>query len=168
MIIKISGLRDGIHDFNFDDDISVLGLEDPFFGNFITKISLNKSHNQVILTANVSLNANFDCDRCSSNYNRTLKNEFRMVYFFGKESIDNGSLNAVYLQMDADKIDLAAELRDYAVLAVPMKNLCKEDCLGLCYNCGKNLNEGECDCEKTNIDIRWQPLIELKKRLNTN
>jgi uncharacterized protein len=168
MIIKISGLRDGIHDFNFDDDISVLGLADPFFGNFITKISLNKSYNQIILTANVSLNANFDCDRCSSNYNRTLKNEFRLVYFFGKESIDNGSINIVYLPMDADKIDLTAELRDYAVLSIPMKNLCKEDCLGLCYNCGKNLNEGECDCEKTNIDIRWQPLIELKKRLNTN
>jgi len=91
-----------------------------------------------------------------------------MVYFFGKESVDNGSINIVYLPMDADKIDLTAELRDYAVLSIPMKNLCKEDCLGLCYKCGKNLNEGECDCEKTNIDIRWQPLIELKKRLNTN
>jgi len=73
MIIKISGLRDGIHDFTFDDDVSVLGLADPFFGNFITKISLNKSHNQIILTANLSLNANFNCDRCSSNYERVLK-----------------------------------------------------------------------------------------------
>jgi uncharacterized protein len=168
MIIKISGLKDGIYDFNFDDDISELGLEAPFFGNFITKISLNKSHNQIVLTTNLSLNANFDCDRCSSNYNKVLKSEFRMVYFFGKEPVDNDSINTVYLPLDADKIDLRAELRDYAVLSIPMKNLCKEDCLGLCYKCGKNLNEGECDCEKSNIDSKWQPLIELKKRLNTN
>jgi uncharacterized protein len=168
MVIKISGLRDGIHNYDFEDDISELGLEAPFFGNFRTKISLNKSHNQIVLTANLSLNANFDCDRCSSNYNKVLKSEFQMVYFFGEEPVDNNSINTVYLPLDADKIDLRAELRDYAVLSVPMKNLCKEDCLGLCYKCGKNLNEGECDCEQTNIDSRWQPLIELKKRFNIN
>ena len=168
MIIKISGLRDGIHDFNFDDNISELRLETPFFGNFIAKISLNKSHNQIILTVNISLNANFDCDRCSSNYNKVLKSKFQMVYFFGKEPVDTDSINTVYLPLDADKIDLKAELRDYAVLSIPMKNLCKEDCLGLCYKCGKNLNEGECDCERTNIDLKWQPLIELKKRFKTN
>jgi uncharacterized protein len=172
MIIKISGLRDGIYDFDFDNDISELGLEAPFFGNFITKISLNKSHNQIILTANLSIKANFDCDRCSSNYERVLNSKFQLVYFFGKEPVDSDSINTAYLPLEADKINLRAELRDFAVLSIPMKNLCKEDCLGLCYKCGKNLNEGECDCGKTTgnrwIDSKWQPLIELKKRLNNN
>jgi len=38
----------------------------------------------------------------------------------------------------------------------------------LCYNCGKNLNEGACDCDKQQADPRWQPLIELKKKMNIN
>ena len=42
--------------------------------------------------------------------------------------------------------------------------LCGEDCNGLCPTCGKNLNEGNCDCDNTDVDPRWASLLEIMKK----
>jgi uncharacterized protein len=59
-------------------------------------------------------------------------------------------------------LDLAEPARQYALMAVPMKPLCKAACAGLCQKCGKNLNQGICQCPTREIDPRW---AELKKLL---
>jgi uncharacterized protein len=74
-----------------------------------------------------------------------------MVYLFGNVPESNDSDNVVYLPLDADKINLRKELRDYAILSVPMKKLCSDDCKGLCFKCGKNLNNGSCDCDAQQV-----------------
>jgi len=168
MIIKISGLSDDVHEFIFEGKIEKLELKEPFFGNYVAKIELKKFHNQIILNSDIYSTAAFHCDRCGTNFKADLKNKFQVVYLFGNYPEENNLENVVYLPLDADKINLFNELRDYALLSVPMRKLCKEDCKGLCYNCGKNLNEETCDCEKQQADPRWQPLIELKKKLNIN
>ena len=45
-----------------------------------------------------------------------------------------------------DEIDLSELLREQFYLALPMKPLCREDCRGLCPQCGVNRNTGTCDC----------------------
>jgi DUF177 domain-containing protein len=45
-----------------------------------------------------------------------------------------------------DHIELAPMLREHVILAAPMQPLCREDCAGLCARCGKDLNEGPCQC----------------------
>ena len=47
---------------------------------------------------------------------------------------------------EGDRFDLADVIREQVLLAQRMKHLCREDCAGLCQRCGKNLNEGPCDC----------------------
>ena len=49
-----------------------------------------------------------------------------------------------------------------------MKNLCKEDCKGLCQKCGTDLNKEKCSCKAEEIDPRWKPLVNLKDKLNLN
>jgi uncharacterized protein len=46
------------------------------------------------------------------------------------------------------------------LVAIPVHVVCRPDCRGLCVTCGKNLNEGDCDC-KTEPDPRWAALQEL-------
>jgi uncharacterized protein len=58
-------------------------------------------------------------------------------------------------------IDLTEAIRQYALLTVPMKALCKQDCAGLCPRCGQNLNQGKCDCPAEETDPRWARLNEL-------
>jgi uncharacterized protein len=72
--------------------------------------------------------------------------------------------DVVYIHPDTDKIDLDKDIRDYAILAVPMKKLCSVDCKGLCPKCGNNLNEGPCNCSEEEIDPRWEPIRKLKSK----
>lgn len=51
----------------------------------------------------------------------------------------------VYLYQ-GDHLDLAPMVREQVILAAPMQPLCREDCQGLCPQCGQNLNEGRCAC----------------------
>ena len=45
-----------------------------------------------------------------------------------------------------DHIELSPMLREHIILASPMQPLCRENCAGLCARCGKDLNEGPCQC----------------------
>ncbi len=168
MKIKISNLQDGVHNFNFDEPVEDIGLEKPFFGNIIVDVELNKLHSQIVLDAKITTQTNLDCDRCNSNFNSDLTNTYKMVYLIGKEPEDSESINLIYIPVDSDKITIDSDVRDFALLALPMKRLCKEDCKGLCAKCGKDLNEGNCNCDQEHVDDRWLPLMELKNKLNNN
>lgn len=168
MIIKISNLNNGEHHFTIDESAKKNGLEEPFFGNFLLNLDLEKSNSQIIVNAELALSVKFECDRCGEDYETRLKTNFQLVFLFGEEPEVTGDVNIKYLPYDAEKIDISQELLDYAMLALPMRKLCREDCKGLCYRCGTNLNNGECNCKKEEVDIRWQPLLDLKNKLNNN
>ena len=62
-------------------------------------------------------------------------------------------------------LDMDEQLREQLEMEFPMRFLCREDCKGLCPKCGKNLNEGECDCDHTEIDPRMEPLRKLLEQM---
>ena len=57
-------------------------------------------------------------------------------------------------------IDLTEAVRQYVIISLPMKPLCRQNCAGLCFTCGVNLNDTPCDCP-TSTDSRWSPLLDL-------
>ena len=57
-------------------------------------------------------------------------------------------------------LDLTEAVRQYVVINLPMKPLCRQNCAGLCSACGANLNDDSCDCS-TYADSRWSPLLDL-------
>jgi len=61
-------------------------------------------------------------------------------------------------------IDLGEAVRQYALLAIPMKPLCQKDCAGLCPTCGRNLNYEACACPKKAVDPRWAKLLKLLEK----
>lgn len=63
-----------------------------------------------------------------------------------------------------DHLELAPMLREQLILAAPMHPLCKDDCLGLCAHCGKDLNEGPCHCAAEPTGGPFQVLRKLKQR----
>ena len=169
MKIKISGLTNGTYNYDYNFGIENIELEEPFFGNYQTKVVLNKFDDQIILEASTSVNANFVCDRCGKEFKREVESKYKMVYLLRDiNSKTDEEVDITYLPHDADKIDISKDVRDYLILSVPMKRLCKEDCKGLCYKCGKDLNEGKCDCTEREVDDRWKPLLELKNKINKN
>jgi uncharacterized protein len=168
MIIKISNLSEGEHDFVFEDKVDVLDLGKPFYGKYKSSVILNKLHDQLILSVTSDFKVKYECDRCGTEFKSSLKSNYKMIYLMNEKPEETDSINVSYLNRDADKIDIKSDVREFALLSIPMKKLCKEDCKGLCYKCGKDLNKEQCTCTTEEIDPRWKPLMNLKDKLNLN
>lgn len=168
MIIKITNLSEGTHEFTFEENIDHLDLEKPFFGKYKSFVVLNKLHDQIILSVSSKFKVKYQCDRCGKEFNSKLNSDYKMVYLMNEKPAETDSIFVTYLSRTEDKIEIKNDVREFALLAVPMKNLCKEDCKGLCYKCGADLNNEQCKCTNDEIDPRWKPLMNLKDKLNLN
>jgi uncharacterized protein len=76
-----------------------------------------------------------------------------------------------YVIIEDGFLDMDEQLKEQLELEFPSRFLCKDDCLGLCQKCGKNLNEGKCDCPDHEMDPRLAPLakiLEQMKKENNN
>ena len=62
-------------------------------------------------------------------------------------------------------LDMDEQLRAQLEMEFPVRFLCREDCKGLCQRCGKNLNEGKCDCAEKEFDPRLEPLKKLLEQM---
>ena len=66
-------------------------------------------------------------------------------------------------EVNGDSFELDEIIREQLILNMDMTVLCREDCKGLCPKCGRNLNEGDCGCDRTEIDPRLAKLKQLLK-----
>ncbi len=73
--------------------------------------------------------------------------------------------------IDAEHVlDLGEILRQYVILALPWKPLCRSDCAGLCIVCGCNLNTKTCSCSSECQNPQWNALntLDFKEMEGTN
>ena len=66
---------------------------------------------------------------------------------------------------EGDELDMGDALRENVLLSLPMNPVCREDCLGLCPDCGINQNVSSCRCREEVVDSRWAALQEIKNSL---
>jgi len=58
-------------------------------------------------------------------------------------------------------LSLLDQVWETLLAVLPVKFLCRDDCAGLCQNCGSDLNEGDCSCETQVTDLRFEALREI-------
>jgi len=63
------------------------------------------------------------------------------------------------IDVEGDTIDIIPLVEEAVILALPMSVSCSEDCLGLCHQCGANLNESKCSCEGTITNPQFVGLL---------
>lgn len=164
MIIKFTNYTDGIHEFRFDVEANKLGLPIEFNKNVQVLVSMDKSPHQIVLDCELLTSALLQCDRCIEPFDYEIKNSFRLIYMFkSKGDIETESLNLMYITHDETKIDISEEVKEYCLLGIPLKILCKEDCKGLCSTCGINLNYESCNCKTEINNPIWEKLKKLKE-----
>lgn len=168
MKIKISGLAETVHHFHFVLQKKEIDLGSPFVGEPVLDLTLDKSARQILLEGTLQLKALMHCDRCNQENTVEFTSGFKNVYLFGDGEKNEDEDNLFFLPHEADKIDITREIYDYAGLAIPMRYLCREECAGLCPNCGVNKNETSCSCTKETGDPRWDVLKNLKFDDETN
>ncbi len=101
-----------------------------------------------------------ECCRCLEVFSTDISFRFNeMIVGENEEDSDD-----VIADVDNNIFDLNDFLERLLILKLPMRFLCDSDCKGLCPQCGTNLNNSECSCEKEDIDIRLIKLRELLKQ----
>lgn len=166
MVIKIANLSEGEHVFDFIEKVKDIELEHPFMGNISTKVRLKKFSDQLIADVSSELLAEFECDRCTIKFEKKITSQYQMIYMIKNDTTENDDINLTFISRETDKISLDNDIREFAILSIPMKRLCKEDCKGLCPHCGADLNYQDCKCQKNEINPIWLPLLENKDKLN--
>jgi len=109
------------------------------------------------------------CSRCLVSTPLTVRREYRLIFDTREEAPAAGETELDDADLDTDDypregLDLRPILAEQVLLDLPMKPLCGDDCLGLCAQCGKNLNHEQCDCEAP-VDPRLSALGELRDQL---
>ena len=107
--------------------------------------------------AEISYEYDAPCDRCGvdTKIQHTVKIEKSLA-----SSIEGEESDTIITVPDM-KFNLDEFIYSETVMSLPMKHLCNEDCKGICSKCGKNLNDGKCDCPEKEIDPRLAKLAEL-------
>lgn len=102
-----------------------------------------------------------ECRRCLADVRAPVAED---VYLLFAESGDEEADDSDVYMLDprTAEVDLRPAIREQWLLSVPAFALCREDCKGLCPECGADLNQGPCDCEAA-IDPRWKALKESRR-----
>ena len=116
----------------------------------------------LLLRGKVTTTIHGICDRCAAPFDRAMEIplEATLVTEF---SNDDGEEDAWTFLLEGNCVDLDDVVNTAFVLNMDSKLLCRDDCKGLCFRCGKNLNSGPCDC-KPEVDSRLAVLQQLLQK----
>ena len=120
----------------------------------------------MLMQLSLSLDYSASCARCLSEVNGTFTLDLEKTVATREQlsDVDEYRLDD-YAIIDDGFLDMDEQLYLQLEMEFPIRFLCSEDCKGLCQRCGKNLNEGTCDCETKEFDPRLAPLKALLERM---
>jgi uncharacterized protein len=175
MIFEIDKLIDGDWDFKVTEKSSHFKIDHPdcaLCQDVAIEGNLKRVGPDIYLSGWVSTELETICTRCLEAIRLPVRAEISTKYIPKAEADElepEHELHEADIDTEiysGDKIDTTNTVVDQIVLAIPLVCLCKEDCLGLCLECGKNLNLGPCGCSrKETTDPRLSALLALKNKL---
>lgn len=130
-------------------------------------VRLLRTHEGLLLHAELDVEVGADCGRCLSEFSRVLRLSLEEECYPTIDPVTGGRIyppdqSEGVIHVDAGQmLDLSEVLRQYLLTDEPLKSLCRPDCLGICPECGADLNLDQCQCGDTPIDPRWSGLADL-------
>ena len=127
----------------------------------------------VLVTGTAHAPVEGECVRCLEPVGRELDAEFQEMFSYPdadtrtarRDEAGDDAEDEDILTLEDDLFDLEPVLRDAVVLALPMQPVCREDCPGLCAQCGARLADDP-DHHHEVTDARWAALQDLSNDLN--
>lgn len=115
----------------------------------------------VLVTGTATVPLRGECARCLDPIASTFEADFQELFVYD-DTRSGGNAEDDELRLEGDLIDLEPVLRDAVVLALPLSPLCREDCPGLCPECGVKLADAEPGHHHDDaVDPRWAALQDL-------
>ena len=146
--------------FSTSVDLSHLcyGVSYPVSEPVLAAGTVRNTAGVLVMTGEISTTIHGTCDRCAADFDRDVNIPIDVVLV--TEMANEENEDEWVFPLEGDSADLYDIVRTVFVLNLDSKLLCKEDCKGLCHRCGKNLNDGPCNCQKE-LDPRFAALKQL-------
>ena len=120
----------------------------------------NQENAAVLITGTVDIEVMIPCARCLEEVPTRIHFDIDKEFRLENSAINDEEMEDIdYLigfDLDVDKLIYGEILVNW-----PMKVLCKEDCKGICKVCGMNLNKGDCNCQRTELDPRMAAIQDV-------
>jgi uncharacterized protein len=131
-------------------------------------VDLLRTDRGILAQATLTSTTHRTCDRCLNPVSLPVRLEIEEEYL---PTIDpaSGAVLPPLAEPDVQTIDsrhmldLTEAARQVWLLSEPMQVLCREDCLGLCPDCGQDRNSGACTCDRAPVDSRWAALTAFAR-----
>lgn len=107
----------------------------------------------LILTAEIKVDLEMICSRCLDTFIYPIDIDIEERFTTNSKS----ELEEAIVVFD-DVLDITEVVETSIISTLPIKSVCKDDCKGLCQECGCNLNFNTCSCNKEDVDIRFEAL----------
>ena len=140
----------------------ILSLDRPLKVN----VQVSQVGDKYLLDGHISGGVRIRCDRCLEPYHWELETTFQVSLLVHPSGADEAELELLEEDMEVEfingeTVELDAVIREQVYLALPMKNICREDCLGLCPTCGANRNREVCGCPPPEEDSPFASLRDI-------
>ncbi len=144
--------------------------ENPALQATSTIFVSRRDRETVLLEGKLACRRGAACDRCGERLEENLHSEF--VYLVTTRLEENpGQIDqecsdddALVLHLREPYIEIEEILREQALLSIPLRTLCSENCKGICPGCGLDLNKESCRCQPDHGDSPFAVLKNLKKQ----
>ena len=149
--------------FSTSVDLSDLcyGVTYPVTEPVLAEGTVRNTAGVLMMTGDITTTIHGTCDRCANDFDREI--HFPIEVVLVTEMANEENEDEWVFPLEGDSADLDDIVRTVFVLNLDSKLLCKEDCKGICYRCGKNLNDGPCSCQKE-LDPRFAALKQLLEK----
>ncbi len=165
MIFDLKPLFSGdIKQLAIDEKVDLSGLEwqggTPFQEPVLVTGDISVKADVVTLQLSCEAIYFGTCDRCGVALRQPQSFQLERMLVPALDNAESEDDEA-FLVVEDKRLDLDELVRAEVILHLPMKHLCRPDCLGICPVCGQNLNERDCGCRVKEVDPRLAALQEL-------
>jgi uncharacterized protein len=108
----------------------------------------------VLVSGTATVQLRGECVRCLGEVSEELEIDVQELFVYPESDATDDEAS----RLEGDLVDLEPLLRDGVVLDLPFQPLCREDCQGLCAECGANLNDDPQHTHDAPLDPRWEKL----------
>lgn len=119
--------------------------------------------NKILLECRAHLILKVPCSRCLEDVLTPFDIEVSKEFDFSETDEDRIKELDETNYITGYNLDLDVLIYNEIIIDFPQKVLCKEDCKGICMKCGKNLNKGDCGCDRTVLDPRMSVIQDIFK-----
>ena len=176
MKVRVYDIKDKVRDLSAVEEVAnypaLTALQESgeciFLAPLRLQLNVAREYDHIRAEGEVETRVRLACSRCLTEYETEIVSPFTIFYIPSAggtqdEEVELAEQDLISVPFNGDEIDFTDEIAEQVLMEIPLKPLCKEECRGLCPNCGTDLNLADCSCSRTTVNLKLSALQNFKE-----